>query len=357
MSTPTITKLNKDDRNKLSFTIENVDRSIINAIRRTLLKDIPVFVFDTRHEHCIIDTNTTRFTNEIIKQRLDCIPLFINDMEFPYDQYTVSLNKKNTENHITYVTSQDFKITYNLNGDTLKTEAVEKIFPKSPITNMYIDIVRLRPKISDDLDGEELNLTCKLKKSSAKVNSSYNVVTKVAFNNTIDINKSKEAWEVAKKTITENIELEKKNWNIFNAQRYTIDNSFDFTVESIGIYSCVDLMTLSCKFIIRDLNLFLEKLGKQEIKINANNNHFENGYDIIIDYNEITLGYLLQYILIHLNFKKDISYVGFNKPHPHDSYGILRIQLINDDKDQISLILKKSIDKLTEILNTIQHNF
>ena len=84
MSTPTITKLNKDDRNKLSFTIENVDRSIINAIRRTLLKDIPVFVFDTRHEHCIIDINTTRFTNEIIKQRLDCIPLFINDMEINF---------------------------------------------------------------------------------------------------------------------------------------------------------------------------------------------------------------------------------------------------------------------------------
>ena len=38
MSNPTITKLNKQDNKKLTFTIENVDVSIINAIRRTILK-------------------------------------------------------------------------------------------------------------------------------------------------------------------------------------------------------------------------------------------------------------------------------------------------------------------------------
>ena len=54
------------------------------ALRRTILSDIPVVVFRTSPEeenNCIIDKNTTRFNNEIVKQRLSCIPICIADPE------------------------------------------------------------------------------------------------------------------------------------------------------------------------------------------------------------------------------------------------------------------------------------
>lgn len=357
MSNPTITKLNKQDNKKLTFTIENVDVSIINAIRRTILKDIEVFVLDTSEDSCIIEKNTSRLTNEIIKQRLDCIPVHINDMEFPHDQYVITLKKQNADNHIIYVTSEDFKIVSKLTSKEISTSEKEKIFPKCEKTGMFIDILRLRPKISNDLEGEKIEMTCNLKKTSASENSSYNVVTKVAFSNTIDINKSKEAWNKHKQTLLDNIEDEEKNWNIFNAQRYFIENSFDFIVESIGIYKANDLLILACKYLINNLKQFSENLKNEEVEINSNESHFRNGVDVIITQNEITLGYMLQYILIKNNFNKEVNYVGFNKEHPHNNYGILRVQLNDNDITKVTSLLIDGIQILTEQLLSIQNSF
>lgn len=351
MSDFIITKLSKEDSSHLTFTVENIDVSIINAIRRTLLTDIEVIVLDTSNEHCNIEKNTSRLTNEIIKQRLDCIPLRINDMDFPYDQYTLVSEKKNTSNHIEYVTTNDFKLVYNLNGKDIEKRELEKIFPKCEKTQMHIDVVRLRPKLSETLDGEELQFNCKLKKTSPRENSCYNVVSKVAFSNTIDLNKSKEAWNEYKKTIIdkEQLDAEEKNWNIFNSQRYFIDNSFDFVVESVGIYKPTDLMGLACKYLIKQVNQLEYNLKHDLLEIKENNEHFSQGYDIYLTENDITMGYLLQSILLKHYLNKIISYVGYNKAHPHDSFSILRIQLIGTDNTQISTMLLEAFQLLKDI--------
>ena len=68
----------------LTFTLEGVNVSIANAIRRTILSDIPTVVFKTSpYEECKanIFTNTTRLNNEILKQRLSCIPIHITDYQ------------------------------------------------------------------------------------------------------------------------------------------------------------------------------------------------------------------------------------------------------------------------------------
>jgi DNA-directed RNA polymerase alpha subunit len=72
----------------LLFTLSGVNVSLANAIRRTILSDIPLIVFRTSpHEQnkANIILNTTRLNNEILKQRLSCIPIHIkdyNDFEF-----------------------------------------------------------------------------------------------------------------------------------------------------------------------------------------------------------------------------------------------------------------------------------
>ena len=43
---PRINNVAHED-NKLTFTLSNVDLSIVNAFRRTLLSDIPIIVFRT----------------------------------------------------------------------------------------------------------------------------------------------------------------------------------------------------------------------------------------------------------------------------------------------------------------------
>lgn len=354
-----IAKQNNDNPKILTFRIENINVAIINAIRRTLLMNIEVIVLDTSDDNCIIEKNTTRLTNEIIKQRLNCVPLHINDMNFPYKQYTIVIKKTNKSNHLEFITSNDISIVSNLNGKAIEKHELEKIFPKCDKTNMYIDLIRLRPKLSDSLGGEEFDLNCKLKKSTASENSSYNVVTKVAFSNTIDINKSKEGWEEYKKTIIDKdtMDAEKENWNIFNSQRFYIPNSFDFIVETVGIYKPKDLIHLACNSLMKTLSELSHNITNELVEIKENNEHIQNGYDIYLTKNDITIGHLLQYILLDKYLNKKISYVGYTKGHPHDPHSILRIQLINKDASLVPMILIEGINTLKEIFSRFKTNF
>jgi DNA-directed RNA polymerase alpha subunit len=75
-----------DEEKNLQFTLSNVNVSIANAIRRTILSDIPMVVFKTtpyEENKSNFITNTTRLNNEILKQRLSCIPIHITDPDIP----------------------------------------------------------------------------------------------------------------------------------------------------------------------------------------------------------------------------------------------------------------------------------
>ncbi|MBT7789737.1 MAG: hypothetical protein HN757_12745, partial [Calditrichaeota bacterium] len=66
-----------------------------NALRRVLLSDILCVVFDTDNDNINISKNTTRFHNEILKQRLGCIPVHIKDTE-GIENLVIELNINNT---------------------------------------------------------------------------------------------------------------------------------------------------------------------------------------------------------------------------------------------------------------------
>ena len=102
-----------EEDNSLKFTLTGANVSIANALRRTMLSNIPTIGFKTFPEEendCEIHTNTTRFTNEIIKHRLSQIPVHIKDTSIPLEQYLVVINKKNDSDTIEFVTTEDFKI-------------------------------------------------------------------------------------------------------------------------------------------------------------------------------------------------------------------------------------------------------
>ena len=88
--------------------------SIANALRRTIMSDIRSVVFHTfpyaKENQCTIETNTTRFNNEIIKHRLSCVPIHITDLTIPLENYLLVLKKKNESGVVEYVTTEDFQI-------------------------------------------------------------------------------------------------------------------------------------------------------------------------------------------------------------------------------------------------------
>ena len=183
----------------LRFTLSNINVSYANAIRRTLLSDIPIYVFKTQpyeENNVNISVNKTRLNNEIIKQRISCIPIHIKDLEnFPFNDYLFEINKENNTNEIIYVTSEDFKIKNIKTGKYLDSSEVKTIFPPNKITGDYIDIVRLNPKISDSVTNIKIKLEAKIEISNAKEDGMFNVVSTCSYGNSLDPIKIDETWK------------------------------------------------------------------------------------------------------------------------------------------------------------------
>ena len=241
----------QEKKGVLTFTLKNANVSIANALRRCILADIPTIVIRTTpYDKCdvIIHKNTSRLNNEILKQRLSCIPIFIRDQLSSEElkEYVIEINKKNDGENIEMVTTEDFKIKHQ--NKYLDDKIVRQIFPPDLFTKDYILFARLRPKISDDMPGEELNMTATLSWGTAKENSTFNIVSTCSYAMTPDTAKQYDAWAIEEKKLEDSglnkddIVFQHKNWNLQEGKRIYVKDSFDFVLESIGVFTNRDIM-------------------------------------------------------------------------------------------------------------------
>jgi len=343
-----------EDGGKLTMIIQNIHVSVANAIRRTILSDIPTVVIrteNTKINQCIIATNTSRFHNEIVKQRLSSIPIHTTDKDFP-SKHVLEIDVKNDSDHeVRWVTTKDFKIKDKQNGLYLDDIAVQAIFPPNSITNQFIDFLRLRPSIGPTIPGEHIKLTAEFSISCAKENGMFNVVNICSFYNVIDTLARDEAWgehltkwKNEKKT-EEEIRFEKKNFDCLDAYRhYKKDkngdpNEFEFSIQSIGVYTNEDILRLACMELKRKCSKLIEDVESHSIPIFPCSETKEMGYgsviastmahawDIILEKEDYTIGCMMERIMYTEFFEKteEMTFVGFKKYHPHDSYSVIRV--------------------------------
>jgi DNA-directed RNA polymerase alpha subunit len=323
-----------EENNVLKFRLNGVDTSIANGLRRLMLSEIPTVVlrtFPQEKNKAVYEINTSRMNNELIGQRLSCIPLHITDTNFPYKTVELEINKKNNSDTIQFITTEDFKLK-DTNTDTyLSQSEVKKIFPPNPITGDYIDLMRLRPRISDDIEGEHIKLTCKLDIGTAQEDSAFNIVSTCAYSATMNLNKAKEAWAAKaaelKKTNTskEAIDFAEKDWFLLDAKRYFIENSFDFIVETVGPFNNTLILNKACDVMIKKLKNFQTMMQTQEDLIKISECTIENCSDITIPNEGYTLGKVIEYILYTKHYNTTLTYCGFKKQHPHIDVCLIRI--------------------------------
>ena len=355
--------------NELLFTLSGVNVSIANAIRRTIISDIPCVVFETypyEKNKCVIHSNTTKLNNEIIKQRLSCVPIHITDLTLPLENYKLIVKKKNDSDTIQYITTEDFKI-YDIKNEKFISDAEnDKIFPADSITKRYIDIAKLRPQLSSEIRGEELDFECTFSISSAKQNGMFNIVSTCAYGNTVDTDKGTVALAKYLKQAKadglnkEEIQIAEKNWNILDAQRHYVADSYDFEIESVGVFDNVEIAKASCQVIIKQLQQLREIFEKGNVEIKDSSTTMENSYDIKLMNHDYTIGKLLEFMLYDQYFvnKKTMSFCGFRKNHPHDSFSIIRVAY-NESTEKLSVInnVVYAIDLSIEIYNKILRQF
>ena len=358
-----------EEGNSLKFTLAGVNVSIANALRRTILSNIPTIGFKTfpdEENDCEISVNKTRFTNEIIKHRLSQIPVHITDLSIPLEQYLVVVQKKNDSDTIDYITTEDFKIINTQNQQELSLGDRNKIFPPNSITSDFIDFIRIRPKLSSELVGEELSLTCKFKLVTAKEDAVYNVVSTCSYGNTQDVIKANDVWvgkakELVKSSMgKEEIEFEKKNFMLLEALRYFKPDSFDFIIETLGIYTNNEIIKTACKVLIENFTKIREKLDTDTIQINSSISTIEFSHDIVLEGYDYTEGKVMEYLLYTLHYlgDKTLSYCGFRKEHPHNTESYIRVAFkAETEKVIIKEYLRNILDEAVRIYTALSEQF
>ena len=364
-------KINSDTINKdvLKFTLSNVNVSIANCIRRIILSDIPTVVFKTvpfSESSVTIFENTSIFNNEIIKQRLGCIPIHITDYEnFPIHNYLLELNIQNNEEKPIYVTTADFKIKDKINNTYLSKDTTNEMFPPNQYTGDYIDLLRLKPKLSLELEGEKINLNSEFAISTSRVDGMYNVVSACSYGNTIDkvaqkktLDLLKQTWKDSGKNASE-IEFEEKNWKLLDGKRICDKSSFDFIIETLGVYSNTEVVFIACKIIIDKLMDVKDLINKDSLEISKSESTIKNSFDVKLENEDYTIGKVIEYYAYEKFYKSGVlTYCGFKKYHPHDTYSIIRFAYMTGvDESTIKGTLIECIDDAMLLFNKIKKNF
>jgi DNA-directed RNA polymerase subunit L/phenylpyruvate tautomerase PptA (4-oxalocrotonate tautomerase family) len=353
----------------LLFTLSGVNVSLANAIRRTILSEIPLVVFRTtpyEQNKANIIANTSRLNNEILKQRLSCIPIHIKDIDdFPLKNYQLEVNVENITDTTMYVTTENFVINDLVTGKPINEAKNREIFPADDYTGYFIDFVRLRPKISEELPGEKIHLTCELSIGTAKEDGMFNAVSTCSYGYTVDavvqeatLEKLRQKWKDEGKNADE-VNFEAKNWKLLDGLRITKQDSFDFTIQSVGIYENVELVHKACEILIDKFQYQDSLIEKDELVIEKSQNTMSNSYDIILENEDYTIGKVLEYFMYTKFYEtKMLTFCGFKKMHPHDSQSIIRVAY--KDPIDISTIkgnLKECIDDAIQVFTKVKRDF
>lgn len=346
---PEVLNISSDKDSALTFRIK-CDISIANAIRRTILSDIPVVVIDTNK--CIIETNQcgSGQHNEYLKHRMDCIPVMVppDKMVDFVRNYYLSVDVKNETVQIKHATTEHFKLLRK--ESETPTEHLfdtNDVFP--PYQNKYyIEFAHLKPAVGsgDVISGGALKFTADFKIATAKENAAYNAVYKCTAPFTVDEAAAKTEWTKREQKMKDEgkseseIGLQKSNFWALDAQRIYVPNSLDFEVKTLGMYSNREIVKHACAILANKFDAAPAKFrAGQEYVIKKSVGQVSDDpesqtYMIELGDEDYTMGKVIEYILFDYFYFVDepqIRFCAFKKMHPHDGYGVLQVSLAKSE--------------------------
>lgn len=378
----------KKEDDTITFDIINNDGkfsiALINSLRRTIMSDIPIYLID--ENNIIFHENSSMLNNDILEKRLTLIPLnYKNVMLYDHDNLEISLDIKNNNKSIISVYIDNFTVKDKSTGKFID---VNKIF-----THPKILFAKLKYK-------QKINLTAFITKGSTQLyGAAASPVSKVSYNFKVDskevdiklkeideefekkIKKQMDEFDSAnyielatddekeelRKNILKNLEKErdqlKNNFNLVDANRYYKKNKYgqpeiyEFILTTIGIMSSEELFIKG----LENLNDILTKftysiINKIDDKVEFTKSVSNlNGFDINVQYENDTLGNLLQDYFLS---KPNVKYVSYKIPHPLDHNFILRIELDKDNSESnVKKEIVKYVDELKKHLNEMVDEF
>jgi DNA-directed RNA polymerase subunit L/DNA-directed RNA polymerase alpha subunit len=370
--------LKKVDPRTYTFTLSPINVAYANTLRRIILTGVETVAFRAdmtstgSTTDVVVKRNDTPMTNEMLADRIGLIPINIPEpLSWKDDKYKFILKVAGSKDSIKYVKSEDFKVVEisgtvltplggigaTLDSDSNSTSIVdapeeivvptEKFFPKSPITGDTCLIASLQP--GSGATQQFIEIEAKATKGTGREHARFMPVSQCSYEYTLDddptrIEEMFRNWLVVAKKIGGDIDKSSERYaellrefNTMQIKRcYKVNDkgeadSFDFTVESVGILSVPYIIERACEvgenMCARYVNLATGELPP-EISISSADSRII-GFDFLIKGHDHTLGNLLQTWLVENHIEgtaePKITYAGYSVPHPLRDEMVLRI--------------------------------
>jgi len=123
------------------------------------------------------------------------------------------------------------------------------------------------------------------------------------------------------------MKAQRKNWALLDAQRFTTDDSFDFVVETVGVFTNTEIVSKAAQIMINKCMKFIRDIETGENHIIPTVSTIQNGYDIELKGEDYTLGKVLEFFLHDKHYAEDqtVTYCAFRKIHPHNPDSLIRV--------------------------------
>lgn len=376
---------------QVSFTVNDVDIAIINAVRRVMLSELPNVAvrFNAGDiEKALTESdiefieNTTCLHNEFLGHRISLIPIHIEEDElenYDSEKYTFVINIHNQTHEVLYVTTKDI-VAYDADGQEYPTSVRDKLFPVSPITGDAIYIVALNPNHYNTDFGDKLHVRFKASVGTAQEHARFSPVSCCTFFNVIDRQKAEEAKrlliekteeamkkkEVGRQNMTaEEKEKLSRRFDVHDAFRYYVKNeetdevaAVRFTIESECRLSVRYLFAKSLDVLVQKLQKVMKpnryaitRLGEADSMV----------YSILIKHEQHTLGNLMQTLMYNMYVREasDLEFVGYYLPHPLVDEIIMKLHFTKGHDayktvDGVRAFYETSIKRMQTILRDLK---
>jgi hypothetical protein len=368
-----VNKKYHDNNNQLHFTLEGIPLCLSNGLRRCMISHIPVVMFSVQPEKKEKWVNMSRFHNEFVEERLLAIPIHTKDLKTLPEKYRLEIDVTNDSDHVMHVTteSQYFRIRNKETGVYLEDGDVKKLLPPNEKTGMYIDFLRLNAKVGN-LPAVRLALNADFAVSTGGKDSKANSVF-VGMSNTPDRSRIDEAWQEKERELIakenggeplskEEMETEKLDFYALDSQRYYKDNSFDFQMQSVGVYTCEEIGKLACDALGRLLEQWGEDLETGAVMMNPSKSTMENAWEVKIGGDCYTIGKIMEwmmYVMFYLpkewggkgGKEGVLNFCAFRKAHPHDDEANLMLGFAEEaDKSVVREYLGQGLNEARRLV-------
>jgi DNA-directed RNA polymerases I and III subunit RPAC1 len=366
---------------RAEFVIDGMDVSLVNALRRVVLSEIPnvAIPFNPYKESdntVIVHKNTTPLHNEIIIHRMSLVPICIHPNDLNSTDvmgYRYVLRKKNTSNELLDVTTDDITV-YDSKGLPVDTATTQQLFPHNPVTKSPILITKLRPNIFDKENGDEIHLEATATVGTAGQNACWSPVSLCTFENVVDTEQAAKALKekLADKSlskeerqkITNNFEVLER-YRYFKKNEYDEPSQFVFKVESECRYTPEYIVFKGLLVLLNNvvnLNQRLNKVKSIPFKDDVIALHgigdVANYYQLAVQGEMHTMGNLIQSYLYNNYIRATpdtfLTYIGYHCPHPLESVVVFRLKVVDSGTpEQLIKFCVEATDALITYLSGI----